>query len=402
MTAGRMTGLILMAQGNDAKRTAGVPANREDPHSRIPSAAGTEHCRNAGSRIDLQWRGTFFVGGSNQRLELALCSHGLGASRGNPVKKRQIKIVIAQPRGFCAGVVRAIDIVERALHIYGAPVYVRHEIVHNKHVVESLRKKGARFVEQVDDIPVGAVAVFSAHGVSRRVEEDAGLRSLHVIDATCPLVSKVHNEAKRYARQGYEIVLIGHSGHPEIEGTMGQVDGTVMLIATVEDVGRLEPSDPNKLAYVTQTTLSVDDTKEVVAALKARFPKIVGPNVKDICYATQNRQTAVRQMVDDCDLILVIGADYSSNSNRLREISEAAGTRSYLIPDADSIRQEWFEGATTVGITAGASAPEELVQGLVHRLCDMFDVAVEEFDGIRENVTFRLPRELKQADAVSA
>ena len=316
--------------------------------------------------------------------------------------KRQMRILIAQPRGFCAGVVRAIDIVERALDIYGAPVYVRHEIVHNKHVVESLRKKGARFVEQVDDIPIGAVAVFSAHGVSRRVEEDAGLRSLHVIDATCPLVSKVHNEAKRYSRQGYEIVLIGHSGHPEIEGTMGQVDGTVMLIATVEDVGRLEPSDPNKLAYVTQTTLSVDDTKEVVAALKARFPKIVGPNVKDICYATQNRQTAVRQMVDDCDLILVIGADYSSNSNRLREISEAAGTRSYLIPDAGSIRQEWFEGAATVGITAGASAPEELVQGLVHRLCGMFHATVEEFDGIKENVTFRLPRELKQADPVSA
>lgn len=313
-----------------------------------------------------------------------------------------MRIVIAQPRGFCAGVVRAIDIVERALDIYGAPVYVRHEIVHNKHVVESLRKKGARFVEQVDDIPVGAVAVFSAHGVSRRVEEDAGLRSLHVIDATCPLVSKVHNEAKRYSRQGYEIVLIGHSGHPEIEGTMGQVDGTVMLIATVGDVGELKPSDPNKLAYVTQTTLSVDDTKEVVAALKTRFPKIVGPNVKDICYATQNRQTAVRKMVDHCDLILVIGADYSSNSNRLREISEAAGTRSYLIPDADAIRQEWFEDAGTVGITAGASAPEELVQGLVHRLCGMFDATVEEFDGIKENVTFRLPRQLKQADPVSA
>ncbi len=303
-----------------------------------------------------------------------------------------MRIVIAQPRGFCAGVVRAIEIVERALDVYGAPIYVRHEIVHNKHVVEDLRRKGAVFVEQVEDIPVGAVAVFSAHGVSKRVEEGAGQRSLRVIDATCPLVSKVHNEAKRYSNKGFEIVLIGHAGHPEIEGTMGQVDGPVMLIATVDDVQKLKPADPTKLAYVTQTTLSVDDTKEVVAALKKRFPEIVGPNVKDICYATQNRQTAVRQMVDECDLILVIGADYSSNSNRLREISEAAGTRSYLIPDADSIRHDWFDGANSVGITAGASAPEELVKGLVQRLCGMFDATVDTLDGIQENVTFRLPR----------
>ena len=303
-----------------------------------------------------------------------------------------MRIVIAQPRGFCAGVVRAIEIVERALDVYGAPIYVRHEIVHNKHVVEDLRRKGAVFVEQVEDIPVGAVAVFSAHGVSKRVEEGAGQRSLRVIDATCPLVSKVHNEAKRYSNKGFEIVLIGHAGHPEIEGTMGQVDGPVMLIATVDDVQNLKPADPTKLAYVTQTTLSVDDTKEVVAALKKRFPEIVGPNVKDICYATQNRQTAVRQMVDECDLILVIGADYSSNSNRLREISEAAGTRSYLIPDADSIRHDWFDGADSVGITAGASAPEELVKGLVQRLCGMFDATVDTLDGIQENVTFRLPR----------
>jgi len=308
------------------------------------------------------------------------------------VSKRPMRIVIAQPRGFCAGVVRAIEIVERALDVYGAPIYVRHEIVHNKHVVEDLRRKGALFVEQVEDIPVGAVAVFSAHGVSKRVEEGAGQRSLRVIDATCPLVSKVHNEAKRYSNKGFEIVLIGHAGHPEIEGTMGQVDGPVMLIATVDDVQNLKPADPTKLAYVTQTTLSVDDTKEVVAALKKRFPEIVGPNVKDICYATQNRQTAVRQMVDECDLILVIGADYSSNSNRLREISEAAGTRSYLIPDADSIRHDWFDGADSVGITAGASAPEELVKGLVQRLCGMFDATVDTLDGIQENVTFRLPR----------
>ncbi|MCE2522132.1 MAG: 4-hydroxy-3-methylbut-2-enyl diphosphate reductase [Rhodobacteraceae bacterium] len=308
------------------------------------------------------------------------------------MSKRPMRIVIAQPRGFCAGVVRAIEIVERALDVYGAPIYVRHEIVHNKHVVEDLRRKGALFVEQVEDIPVGAVAVFSAHGVSKRVEEGAGQRSLRVIDATCPLVSKVHNEAKRYSNKGFEIVLIGHAGHPEIEGTMGQVDGPVMLIATVDDVQNLKPADPTKLAYVTQTTLSVDDTKEVVAALKKRFPEIVGPNVKDICYATQNRQTAVRQMVDECDLILVIGADYSSNSNRLREISEAAGTRSYLIPDADSIRHDWFDGANSVGITAGASAPEELVKGLVQRLCGMFDATVDTLDGIQENVTFRLPR----------
>ena len=239
--------------------------------------------------------------------------------------KQPLRVILAQPRGFCAGVVRAVDIVERALQIYGAPVYVRHEIVHNKHVVNVLRDKGARFVEKVSDIPEGAVTVFSAHGVSRKVEDAADGRGLQVIDATCPLVSKVHIEAQRYARQGYEVVLIGHSGHPEVEGTMGQVPGTVHLVSNVTEVAALEPTDPAKLAYVTQTTLSVDDTREIIAALKSRFPEIQGPDVKDICYATQNRQTAVRLLAAESDVILVIGADYSSNSNRLREIGDEVG-----------------------------------------------------------------------------
>ena len=317
---------------------------------------------------------------------------------GGKVAKRSLRVILAQPRGFCAGVVRAIDIVDRALEIYGAPVYVRHEIVHNKHVVDSLRAKGARFVEEVEEIPEGAVTVFSAHGVARKVVDDAGGRGLQVIDATCPLVSKVHNETKRYARKGYEVVLIGHPGHPEVEGTMGQVAGEVHLVSNLADVATLAPSDPGKLAYVTQTTLSVDDTREIIAALKERFPQISGPDVKDICYATQNRQTAVRKLADRSDVILVIGADYSSNSNRLREISEESGTASYLIPDAGSLDPAWLSDARTVGITAGASAPEELVQELIARLDDLFDITVTDLDGIEENVTFRLPRELLDAD----
>ena len=308
--------------------------------------------------------------------------------------KRALKVILAQPRGFCAGVVRAVDIVERALEIYGAPVYVRHEIVHNKHVVDSLRAKGARFVEEVEDIPEGAVTVFSAHGVARKVVDDAGVRGLQVIDATCPLVSKVHNETKRYARKGHEVVLIGHPGHPEVEGTMGQVSSEVHLVSDLADVATLEPADPDRLAYVTQTTLSVDDTREIIAALKARFPDIRGPDVKDICYATQNRQTAVRRLAERSDVILVIGADYSSNSNRLREISEESGTDSYLIPDAGGLNPAWLDGARTVGITAGASAPEELVQELIARLDALFEVTVADLDGIEENVTFRLPAEL--------
>ena len=312
--------------------------------------------------------------------------------------KRALNVILAQPRGFCAGVVRAVDIVERALDIYGAPVYVRHEIVHNKHVVDSLRAKGARFVEEVDDIPEGAVTVFSAHGVARKVVDDAGVRGLQVIDATCPLVSKVHSETKRYVRKGHELILIGHPGHPEVEGTMGQVSAEVHLVSDVEDVEALEPSDPNKLAYVTQTTLSVDDTREIIAALKARFPAIRGPDVKDICYATQNRQTAVRRLAERSDVILVIGADYSSNSKRLREISEEAGSDSYLIPDAEGLDLAWLDGARTVGITAGASAPELLVQELIARLEDSFDITVADLDGIEENVTFRLPVELLNAE----
>ena len=309
-----------------------------------------------------------------------------------------MRIVLAQPRGFCAGVVRAVDIVERALELYGAPIYVRHEIVHNKHVVDSLRRKGVRFVEQTAEIPTGAVAVFSAHGVSRKVEDEAQARGLKVIDATCPLVSKVHNEAKRYAEQGYEVVLIGHAGHPEVEGTIGQVPGRVYLVSTLADVAVFLPTDPSKLSYVTQTTLSVDDTREIIAALRKRFPDIRGPDVKNICYATQNRQTAVRLLAAECDVILVIGANYSSNSNRLGEIGLEAGIDSYLIPDADSLDPAWLDGALTVGITAGASAPETLVQGLIDRLGDMFDTTVTVMDGIEENVSFKLPRELLDAE----
>ena len=312
--------------------------------------------------------------------------------------KRALQVILAQPRGFCAGVVRAVDIVERALQIYGPPVYVRHEIVHNKHVVDSLRDKGARFVEEVAEIPRGAVTVFSAHGVARKVEDDAGVRGLQVIDATCPLVSRVHNEARGYAGKGCEIVLIGHPGHPEVEGTMGQVQGEVHLVSNLADVAVLRPGNPAKLRYVTQTTLSVDDTREIIAALRKRFPQINGPDVKDICYATQNRQTAVRLLAARCDVVLVIGAHYSSNSNRLRELSEVAGTESYLIPDADGLDPAWLEGARTVGITAGASAPEVLVQGLIDGLRARFDVTVSDLEGIEENVTFRLPRGLTNAE----
>ena len=312
--------------------------------------------------------------------------------------KPALQVVLAQPRGFCAGVVRAIDIVERALQVHGSPVYVRHEIVHNKHVVAALRRQGARFVADVDEIPPGAVTVFSAHGVARQVEDDAGVRRLQVIDATCPLVSRVHNEARRYAGKGYEIVLIGHSGHPEVEGTMGQVPGPVHLVSNLDDVASLTPGNPAKLAYVTQTTLSVDDTREIIAALVKRFPRIRGPDVKDICYATQNRQTAVRRLAERSDVILVIGADYSSNSNRLREIGEEAGTGSHLISDADSLDPTWLVGVRTVGITAGASAPESLVQGLIDRLRDTFDVTVSTLGGIEENVIFKLPRELHETE----
>lgn len=321
--------------------------------------------------------------------------------------KGEIKVVLAQPRGFCAGVERAIDIVERALEKYGAPVYVRHEIVHNKFVVETLRERGAIFVEEVDEIPTGAVTVFSAHGVSKKVEDGALVRELDVIDATCPLVTKVHKEGRRYAAKGYDIVLIGHIGHPEVEGTLGQIPGTVHVLSEVEEVEKLDVADPDCVAFVTQTTLSVNDTKDVIAALKERFPNIIGPDTRDICYATQNRQTAVIAMAKQVDLLLVVGAHNSSNSNRLREIGENFGIPSYLIEDASMFDPAWLtETVKTVGVTAGASAPEKLVQETIERLKNYREVSVETLDGVEENIHFKLPRELsdvpRSEDAMKA
>lgn len=308
--------------------------------------------------------------------------------------KPPLRVVLAKPRGFCAGVERAIEIVERALERYGAPVYVRHEIVHNRRVVDLLRAKGARFVEEVDEVPTGAVTVFSAHGVAQVVENDAAGRELHVIDATCPLVSKVHKEGRRYAGKGYDVVLIGHRGHPEVEGTMGQIPGTVHLVSTVADVAEIAPTDPQRVSYVTQTTLSIDDTRDIIAALKARFPAVVGPDVRDICYATQNRQTAVRALAEKVDAVLVVGARNSSNSNRLRELGEAAGVPAYLVEEPAEFDLSVLSGASSVGITAGASAPEELVDELVARIGGQFEVSVESLAGVEENVQFRLPPEL--------
>lgn len=305
-----------------------------------------------------------------------------------------MRVVLAQPRGFCAGVERAIEIVERALRKYGPPIYVRHEIVHNRHVVEDLRTRGAVFVEELDEIPPGAMTVFSAHGVAKRVEEVARERGLPVIDATCPLVTKVHNEGRRYASAGRELVLVGHAGHAEVEGTIGQMPGPVHLVQTVEDVAALQPKTPDQLAYITQTTLSVDDTRGIIAALKARFPTIAGPDVRDICYATQNRQQAVRDLALTADLILVVGSKNSSNSNRLREIGEELGKPSYLIDDATHLRAEWFDGIDIVGVTAGASAPEMLVQGVIDGLRAFGQVEVSTLDGVAEDVKFRFPAEL--------
>ena len=307
-----------------------------------------------------------------------------------------MKVVLAKPRGFCAGVERAIAIVERALEIYGPPVYVRHEIVHNQHVVENLRGKGAHFVDEVDEIPDGAITVFSAHGVSQAVEDAARARGLPVIDATCPLVAKVHKEGQKYERSGREVVLIGHEGHPEVEGTLGRVNGTVHLVSTVEDVAKLKVKDPAMMSYVTQTTLSVDDTRDVIEALKARFPEIIGPDMRDICYATQNRQQAIRDLAGEVDLILVVGSQNSSNSNRLREIGMEKNVPTYLIDDASCIDASWFEGVETVGITAGASAPELLVQDLVERLREMSEIEIEHLDGVEERVHFKMPAELAQ------
>ncbi|HJN23632.1 MAG TPA: 4-hydroxy-3-methylbut-2-enyl diphosphate reductase [Rhodospirillales bacterium] len=305
-----------------------------------------------------------------------------------------IRVILARPRGFCAGVERAIEIVEKALDIYGPPVYVRHEIVHNKRVVESLRAKGAVFVEELDDIPDGGVAIFSAHGVSEKVEQEAKRRNLPVIDATCPLVSRVHREGQNHACRGREVILIGHDGHPEVEGTQGRIPGGVHLIINPDDLSSLQIRNSEKIAYVTQTTLSVDDTREVINALKHRFHKIIGPDVKDICYATQNRQQAVRDLASQVDLLLVVGARNSSNSNRLREIGSETGIPSYLIDDAESLDPAWLADVKIIGITAGASAPEELVQELIVRLEDFGPVQVRETGGIKEHMQFKLPREL--------
>jgi 4-hydroxy-3-methylbut-2-enyl diphosphate reductase len=313
-----------------------------------------------------------------------------------------MRVILAQPRGFCAGVIRAIDIVEQALAKFGAPVYVRHEIVHNRHVVESLRVKGARFVEHLSEVPAGAITVFSAHGVARVVENDARERGLRVLDATCPLVAKVHGQGKRYVAQGRVVILVGHAGHPEVEGTMGQIPGPVLLVQTVRDVDALDLGAKTPVAYITQTTLSVDDTRAVIGALKRRFADIVGPDTDDICYATQNRQTAVRELVKVVDVVLVVGAKNSSNSNRLREIGVEAGVPSYLIADGRELDAAWVRDVDAVGITAGASAPEELVDDVVATLRRLAPVEVSVLPGIEERVEFRLPAELLRARSAAA
>ncbi len=304
------------------------------------------------------------------------------------------KIYLAYPRGFCAGVDRAIEIVERALKIFGPPIYVRHAIVHNRYVVEDLKKKGAIFVEDVNEIPEGSIVIFSAHGVSPKVREDAKKRNLKVIDATCPLVNKVHKEVRRFASEGYTIILVGHSGHVEVEGTMGEAPDKVILVEDIEDAERVEVPDPNKVALTTQTTLSVDDTKEIIEVLKRRFPNIVLPKADDICYATQNRQDAVKRLAEVSDLILVIGSKESSNSNRLREVAEKKGKRAYLIEDETYINPKWLEGVSAVGITSGASTPESLVRRVVWKLLSMGGESVEELGWIKENVKFALPSEV--------
>ncbi len=310
------------------------------------------------------------------------------------------QIALASPRGFCAGVDRAIEIVERALEAFGAPIYVRHEIVHNRYIVENLHAKGARFIEELADVPDGATLIFSAHGVSRAIEEEAARRGLKVFDATCPLVTKVHLEVARHARQGREVILIGHAGHPEVEGTMGHYDtshgGVIHLVENVADVGRLLVHDPKELAYATQTTLSVDETAAIVAALRERYPAIQGPRKDDICYATQNRQDAVRALAPDCDLMLVVGSRTSSNSNRLREIAENLGIPAHLIDGPEDILPQWLEGCERIGLTAGASAPEILVQRVIAHLQALApDIQLIENRPVEENIVFALPRELR-------
>jgi 4-hydroxy-3-methylbut-2-en-1-yl diphosphate reductase len=303
-------------------------------------------------------------------------------------------VILAQPRGYCAGVVRAIEIVERALTNYGAPVYVRHEIVHNRYVVDGLRAKGARFVETLSEVPQGAVTIFSAHGVSRAVEAEAEGRGLAVLNATCPLVSKVHSQGQRYVDQGRAVILIGHAGHPEVEGTMGQLSGPVHLVQRVEDVEKLDIPNDTAVAYITQTTLSVDDTKAIIAALNARFVNLVGPETRDICYATQNRQTAVRKLAQLVDAIIVVGASNSSNSNRLREIGEECGVPSYLVADGKAVEWAWLDGKQTVGLTAGASAPDVLVDDVIATLRSFGPVEISTMPGVEEKIQFKLPPEL--------
>jgi len=316
-----------------------------------------------------------------------------------------MKIVLANPRGFCAGVDRAIEIVNRALDVFGSPIYVRHEVVHNKFVVENLRQRGAIFVDELDEVPDDKIVIFSAHGVSKAVRNEAARRGLKVFDATCPLVTKVHMEVVNYSNAGRECVLIGHKGHPEVEGTMGQYDvsqgGNIYLVEDVEQALKLEVKQPEKLSFVTQTTLSMDDTAAVIDALRQRFPAIEGPRKDDICYATQNRQDAVRELAADSDLVLVVGSPNSSNSNRLRELSERMGTPAYLIDNAEQIDPSWLEGIKRIGVTAGASAPEVLVKGVIDKLQTLGAEAPVELQGREENITFSMPKELREQVIVS-
>lgn len=314
----------------------------------------------------------------------------------------QLTVLLANPRGFCAGVIRAIEIVERALDQYGPPVYVRHEIVHNRHVVERLRGLGAVFVEELDEIPAGATTIFSAHGVARSVEEDAAARQLPVLDATCPLVTKVHVQGRRYAKAGRAIVMIGHADHAEVIGTTGQIDAPIHLVSTVEDVAALPIPNEAPIAYITQTTLSVDETRDVIAALNSRFTDVVGPDVADICYATQNRQTAVRELARRSDLLIVVGSRNSSNSNRLKEIGVEMGVTSYLIDDGSDLDPIWFQDAETVGVTAGASAPESLVESVLQAIATIRPIAVTDLDGVAENIEFNLPAPLRNPNRALA
>lgn len=309
-----------------------------------------------------------------------------------------MKVYLANPRGFCAGVDRAIEIVERALEMFGAPIYVRHEVVHNRFVVEDLRAKGAVFVDELDQVPAGATVIFSAHGVSRAVREEAAQRGLRIFDATCPLVTKVHMEVARHRTNGTECILIGHAGHPEVEGTMGQADSGMHLVEAVEDVAKLQVKDETNLSYATQTTLSMDDTARIVDALRARYPNIKGPKKDDICYATQNRQDAVKTLAKSVDVLLVVGSRNSSNSNRLREVAEGQGVRGYMIDGPQDIRREWLEGVQRVGLTAGASAPEQLVQQVVARLREWGAVIFEEKRARIESVVFPVPKALRSRD----